>query len=116
MATSLRMRRLTIVLLCLVQSLAQCVAPFAAAALLDTGRAQAAVDAAPAIIINEVHYDPRSKAAGEFVELYNAGAGAVNLTGWSLGKGIDYVFAVGTQLLPGSFAVVASNPPALRQI
>ncbi len=116
MATSLRMRRLTIVLLCLVQSLAQCVAPFAAAAFLDTGRAQAAVDAAPAIIINEVHYDPRSKAAGEYVELYNAGAGTVNLTGWSLGKGIDYVFAVGTQLLPGSFALVASNPAALRQI
>ena len=52
----------------------------------------------------------RSKAAGEFVELYNAGAGAVNLTGWSLGKGIDYVFPLGTQLLPGSYALVARTP------
>lgn len=110
------MRRLTIVLLCLVQSLAQCAAPFAAAAFLDVGHAQAAFDTAPAIIINEIHYDPRSKAVGEFVELYNAGAGAVNLTGWSLGKGIDYVFPVGTQLLPGSYALVARSPAALRQL
>ena len=113
------MRRLTLVLLCLVLSIAQCLAPFAvlaAAVFLDPGQAQAATDVAPAIVINEIHYDPRSKAAGEFVELYNAGAGAVNLTGWSLGKGVDYVFPVGTQLLPGSYAVVARSPAALRQI
>ncbi len=113
------MRKLTLVLLCLVLSIAQCLAPFAvltAAVFLDPGQAHAAVDTAPAIVINEIHYDPRSKAAGEFIELYNAGANSVSLTGWSLGKGVDYVFPIGTQLLPGSYAVVARSPAALRQI
>ena len=109
------MRKLTLVLLCLVQSIAQCLAPFVAVSLIGVGRAQAEGDASSAVIINEIHYDPRSKAAGEFVEIYNAGPNIVNLTGWSLDKGIDYVFPPGTQALPGAYVVVARNPEALRQ-
>jgi hypothetical protein len=82
MATTLRMRKLTLLLLCLIQSIAQCLAPFAAVSVLDIGRAHAESGASSSVVINEIHYDPRSKAAGEFVELYNAGPSAVNLTGW----------------------------------
>ncbi len=114
-ATNLRMRKLTLVLLCLVQTIAQCLAPFVTVSLVGVGRAQAEGDASSAVIINEIHYDPRSKAAGEFVEIYNAGTNIVNLTGWSLDKGIDYVFPPGAQVFPRAYVVVARNPEVLRQ-
>jgi hypothetical protein len=76
----------------------QCLAPFALVSVLDIGRAHAESDASSSVVINEIHYDPRSKAAGEFVELYNVGPGAVNMTGWSLGKGI-VEFKKGSSLL-----------------
>ena len=76
MATTLRMRKLTLLLFCLMQSIAQCLAPFVAVSMLGIGQAHAESDASASVVINEIHYDPRSKAAGEFVELYNAGPSA----------------------------------------
>ncbi len=60
------------------------------------------------IVINEIHYDPSSDTApAEFLELYNAGARTVNLTGWRLTGAVDYTFPANTELAPDRYLVVA---------
>lgn len=50
----------------------------------------------------------------EWIELFNRGTNAVDLTGWALKGGIDYAFAPGKTLLPGAFLVVAKDAAILR--
>ena len=62
------------------------------------------------VVINEVHYDADPKIeAAEFVELYNAGDLAVDLTGWSLVGVGNFVFPNGTSLDPGAYLVIAED-------
>jgi hypothetical protein len=69
----------------------------------------------PAIVINELQYNPASDDAGEeYVELYNAGAQAVDLTGVSFSDGIVYTFPTNTLALPGGYLVVAHDPAAVE--
>lgn len=64
------------------------------------------------LVINEIHYDPSSDTApAEFLELYNAGARTVNLTGWRLAGAVDYAFPANTQLAPDRYLVVALSAP-----
>lgn len=66
------------------------------------------------VVINELHYDPDvSTDLVEFVELYNAGDAAVDLSGWFFSDGIDYTFPQGTTLAAGGYVVVAQNPTAV---
>ncbi len=46
----------------------------------------------------------------EYVELYNSGSQAVDLSGWSLEGGIDYVFPVGAVMPAGGYLLVALSP------
>lgn len=111
-ANNYSMRKWTLALLCLVECLALLLAPFAG---LSSAQAQAGPP--PAVVINEIHYDPRLHTAGvEYIELYNVGAAAVDLTGWSIAKGIDFVFPVGTWLPAGGYLVVARRPAGMRQV
>jgi hypothetical protein len=74
------------------------------------------------VVVNEVHFRPvRSAAlAGEnparlqFVELYNAGATTVDLSGWSLTAGVRSTFPEGTTLGASEYLVVAADPAFLR--
>jgi len=83
------------------------------------------------VVINEVHYHPVEKAAfdaagnpllnladdvHEFVELYNAGAVTVNLSGWTLTSAVEFTFPNGTSLAPGEYAVVAKNRARLATV
>lgn len=88
-------------------------AALAAAALLAPLAAQ--------VVINEIYYDPAPKTAHhEFVEILNAGAEAVDVSGWRLTAGVDATVPAGTVLAPGAFllfcedlaAVAALFPPA----
>ena len=72
------------------------------------------------IVISEVQYAPTPSAGGsvitqtqlEYVELYNAGAATVDLSGWTLGGGIAATFAPGTMLAAGqTLLLVNFNPP-----
>jgi hypothetical protein len=48
------------------------------------------------VIINELFYHPPyGMEENEFVELHNRGGVAVDLGGWSLGRGVDYTFDAG---------------------
>ncbi len=72
------------------------------------------IDVGGMIVINEVHYDPEDSTERiEFVELYNAGTSAVDLSMWSLSEGVDFTFPSGESLGAGEYLVVAEDPAAL---
>jgi VCBS repeat-containing protein len=64
------------------------------------------------VMISEIMYNPpgASGVFEEFIEVYNFGDAAVDLTGWEFSKGVNYVFPAG-QLLPAktSLAVPADS-------
>lgn len=69
------------------------------------------------IVINEVMHDPPSDSRnGEFVELYNRGTAAVDLSNWRFTEGISFDFPSGTTLAPGQYLVVAANSRFLRGV
>ena len=62
------------------------------------------------VAINEVAYRPLGdQRADEFVELWNWGDEAADLSGWSLLGGVQFVFAQGTRIPAGEFLVVAAD-------
>jgi hypothetical protein len=78
------------------------------------------------VVINEIMYHPTdlppgsTSAAGEFVELYNAGAATAHLSttfdsfgehSWELGGGIAFEFALGQTIAPGGYLVVVDFDP-----
>src|SRR6476660_5497568 len=68
--------------------------------------------AANQVIINEIMYHPApavpEDSSQEWIELYNKGTNAVNLTGWKLRRGIDFTFPNVT-IPAGGYVVVAAN-------
>ena len=71
-------------------------------------------DTAPQVVINEIHYHPDiNTEAVEFIELYNASAGPVDISGWYF-SGITYVFPANTRIASDGYAVISENPSALR--
>ena len=67
------------------------------------------------VIINEIMYRPDNDAiALEYLELYNRGDSAVDLTDWQLVDETLFDFPVGTTILPDSFLVVAANPSSIK--
>jgi hypothetical protein len=70
--------------------------------------------ASPDIVINEIQHSPTAGNTAEFVELYNPGSVAIDLSGWKLAGGIDLIVQPGTVILPGSTMTFASNDPGFR--
>ncbi|MBT5815214.1 MAG: hypothetical protein HOI15_12845 [Opitutales bacterium] len=67
------------------------------------------------VIINEIMYHPDNNAVDlEYIELYNRGGSAVDLTGWQLVDETLFDFSVGTTIQPSSFLVVAANPGSIE--
>lgn len=67
------------------------------------------------IVINELMYDPPFGAEGtEFVELFNRGAHAVDLSAWSFDQGIEFTFPEGFKLDSGAYLVLAANQNKFR--
>ncbi len=63
------------------------------------------------IVINELMVEPPSgHRDGEFIELYNKGALAIDLGGWEFDQGVSFVFPGGTTIPAGGYVVVAANP------
>jgi hypothetical protein len=70
------------------------------------------------IVINEIMYHPRPSVGTNdnppsWLELYNRGSNAVNLTGWQFSSGIGYAFATNKIIPAGGYLVVAQNPAAM---
>jgi hypothetical protein len=52
----------------------------------------------------------------EFIELHNAGATPVNLSGWRLSGGIEFDFPGGASIPAGGYVVIAKNPARLAAV
>ena len=67
------------------------------------------------VVINELMYHPSSEnPAEEYVELYNAGAGAVDVSGWKFSSGVAFTFPAATSIAPGAYLVVTASPAAFH--
>ncbi|MEN6574947.1 MAG: lamin tail domain-containing protein [Phycisphaerales bacterium] len=67
----------------------------------------------PQIVINEIYYDPQDPTSHlEFIELFNAGAATVDMSGWYFSSGITYTFPQGAAVPAGGYIVVAEDPLA----
>lgn len=63
------------------------------------------------LVINEIHYNPADNTVPEeFVELFNSGAKAVDLSGWRLRGAVEFDFAQNTSIGAGGYLVVAADP------
>jgi hypothetical protein len=75
--------------------------------LVAGGKAPAAP---PAVVLNEIHYHPADGSrAGEFVELYNHGSEDVDLGGWMLTGGAQFLFPPGSVIPGRGYLLVAAN-------
>ena len=71
------------------------------------------LSAAP--VINEIHYNNDvNYIANEFVEIYNPGPDLVDLSGWQLTGGVEFIFPDNTLLGVNDYVAVAENPTTLR--
>ena len=62
------------------------------------------------IVINELMYAPISgNDDDQYIEIYNKGANAMDLGGWTFASGITFVFPTNTVVAPGGYLVVARN-------
>lgn len=67
------------------------------------------------VLINEIYYDPPDKTQRhEFIELHNAGTSAVDVSGWRIVSGVDFLLPAGSSIPAGGFLVIAENPAAFR--
>src|SRR5437763_6364963 len=62
------------------------------------------------VIINEIMYHPPLQLEDlQYIELFNRGDAAVDLSGWSFTKGIQFEFPPNTQLAAGAYLVICRN-------
>lgn len=57
---------------------------------------------------------PYAESPEEWIELYNKGTAAVDVSGWRFNDAIDYVFPTGTIIPAGGYLVVANDATALK--
>jgi hypothetical protein len=68
------------------------------------------------VVVNELFYHAINDSAEQWIELYNKGATAVDLSGWKFSQGIDYLFPQGTSLPAGGYLVIAWDPAAFTAL
>jgi hypothetical protein len=56
---------------------------------------------------------PFMESLEQWIELFNRGTSAVDLTGWKINGGVDYDFPAGTVINPGGYLVVAKDAAVL---
>lgn len=62
------------------------------------------------VMINEIHSDPDEPyELVEFVELFNSKDTAIDLSGWSLSRGVEFTFPDGTMIESGGYLVVTED-------
>ncbi len=67
------------------------------------------------LVINEIHYEPADPNGNiEFLEIYNAGTNAADMSGWSISDGFPFTFPGSTTLNPGAYLVLSGDPAGLQ--
>lgn len=84
--------------------------PFSDAADPTRGAANT-ISTSTSVVINEVMYHPiDGDDRKEFIELYNRGPVALDMTGWRLSDGVRFELPPGTIIAAGGYLVIASEP------
>ena len=69
------------------------------------------------VVINEVMYHPSEDEDNrEFLELYNRGTDAVDLSSWSISGGIVFTFPAGLSIDPGAYLVIARSSETVTSL
>ena len=68
------------------------------------------------IVINEIFYNAMGDGPEQWIELYNKGAAAVDLSGWKFSDGIGFDFPAATSIPAGGYLVVAWDPTAFTAL
>ena len=70
------------------------------------------------VVINEIMYNPPESGVDslEYVELFNSGNAAADISGWSFPNGITYTFPAGTILPVNGYVVLAVNANAFKNV
>lgn len=64
---------------------------------------------APQLMFSEILYDDTLSTWGEFVEIHNPGAEAVDLSGYALANAVEFVFPAGGAIPANGYVVVARD-------
>ncbi len=62
------------------------------------------------IFISEIHYHPVGNDGTEFIELFNAGPGPIDVGLWTFFRGIEYTVPPGTSIPAAGFLVLCRHP------
>ncbi|MGC6566055.1 MAG: lamin tail domain-containing protein [Akkermansiaceae bacterium] len=69
------------------------------------------------VVINEIHYDPNDEtSAEEFIELYNPGTTALDLSGWMITDAVEFTFPGGTVIPANGYLVIAEDPATMNSV
>ncbi len=66
------------------------------------------------VVINEIMYNPAGGSEHEFIELHNPHDEAIDMSGWKLNTGSDFIFPGGSVVPANGYALVVKNDPAFR--
>lgn len=68
------------------------------------------------VVITEIMYNPPESGQDmhEFIEIHNAGATAVDLSGYSFASGVEFTFPDGTSLAAGAYMITTVNSEAIN--
>ncbi len=67
------------------------------------------------VVINEIMFHPvLHTPQEEFIEIHNRSAVGVNLAGWRLDRGVDFVFPAGASVAAGGYLVIAADTNVFR--
>lgn len=69
--------------------------------------------AAPRVVINELHYNPSTGGSHEYIELYNPGTQAIDVSGWRI-DAVGLTLPQGSVIPAQSYALVVKNDVAFR--
>lgn len=67
------------------------------------------------VMITEIMYNTPSVDSFEYLEIYNNGTAAADLTGWQFSAGVDYTFGAYT-LNPGDYVLVSNDSAAFFNV
>ncbi|HWB01726.1 MAG TPA: lamin tail domain-containing protein [Verrucomicrobiales bacterium] len=68
------------------------------------------------IVINEIFYHAINDGPEQWLELYNKGAAAVDISGWKFSDGVTWQFPAATSIPAGGYLVVAWDPAAFTAL
>ncbi len=68
------------------------------------------------VVINEIFYSAPGTSAEQWIEIYNKGTAAVDLSGWKFADGISFTFPPATMLGAGEYAVVVWDVAAFNAL